>query len=145
MFAIIVVLTLLITAHGNVIVNRTDLLCSGHPYYNVSLTAYYPDFASDDEHDYLDMRGKKLRTLQNYLDGRDEYVTVAMDFSTHLPYGTRICVPELNEHFGKRIPLQVRDFGANLRGSEFTRLDICVRNEGDSYDNAVNRLVTVYV
>ncbi|XP_016842409.1 uncharacterized protein LOC100119572 [Nasonia vitripennis] len=124
--------------------SHSDLSCTGRPHYNATLTAYYPDFTSDAESDYLDSRGKKLRNLQDFLDGRAEYVTVAMEELPRLSYGSVVCVPELNQHFGRRIPLQVRDHGMNLDGKGFTRLDICVRTEADSYDNAVNRLVTIY-
>lgn len=43
---------------------RPNLGCSGRPHYNTTLTAYYPDFTSDDESDYLDCQGNKLRSLQ---------------------------------------------------------------------------------
>ncbi|KAJ8682811.1 hypothetical protein QAD02_018603 [Eretmocerus hayati] len=123
---------------------RSDLACFGRAHHNVTLTAYYPDFSSDNESDFSDSMGKKLRTLQDFLDGRGEYVTVAMDDMPNLPYGSIICVPELNEHFGRAIPLQVRDYGVNVARMGYSRLDVCVRSEADSYDNAVNRLVTVY-
>uniref|UniRef100_A0ABD2X2L8 Uncharacterized protein n=1 Tax=Trichogramma kaykai TaxID=54128 RepID=A0ABD2X2L8_9HYME len=123
---------------------RPDLSCVGRPHANVTLTAYYPDFMSEDESDYLDSRGKKLRTLQEFLDGRASFVTVAMDEVFRLKYGSVVCIPELNEHFGKMIPLQVRDHGPNLIGKGYSRLDICVRSEADSYDTAVNRMVTLY-
>lgn len=42
----------------------SDLACTGRPHYNATLTAYYPDFSSDVESDYLDSRGKKLKNLQ---------------------------------------------------------------------------------
>ncbi|XP_011300884.1 uncharacterized protein [Fopius arisanus] len=125
--------------------NRTDLKCVGRPHYNVSLTAYFPDYESDNENDYLDVRGKKLRNLQDFIDGRSEYVTAAMDMIPEVPYGTHLCIPELNEHFGRQIHIQVRDYGGNLKDQGFSQVDICVRSESDSYDNAVNRLVTVYV
>ncbi|KAL2711958.1 hypothetical protein V1478_018193, partial [Vespula squamosa] len=125
--------------------NRTDFKCSGRSYYNVTLTAYYPDYTSDDEIDYLDIKGKKLKTLQDYIDGRETYVSASMDMiGTDLKYGSNLCIPELNEHFGRRIPLQVRDFDSNIKGRKFTRVDICVRTDIDSYDKAVNRLVTLY-
>ncbi|XP_008558615.1 uncharacterized protein LOC103579089 [Microplitis demolitor] len=121
------------------------LKCVGCPYYNVSLTAYYPDYASDDSSDYLDMRGKKLKTLQDFLDGRDEYVTAAMDKNPEIPYGTRVCIPELNQHFKQYIPIQVRDYSPDLEGEGHSSVDICVRSESDSYDFAVNRMVTLYI
>lgn len=83
--------------------------------------------------------------FQNYIDGRAEFVTVAVDEKLDIGYGSVLCVPELNEHFGRKIPLHVRDHGSNLRGLGLSRLDICVRSEEDSYDDAVNRIVTVYV
>ncbi|XP_012282591.1 uncharacterized protein LOC105700904 isoform X2 [Orussus abietinus] len=144
----LIAISLLLVALGQAdvnVVNGMDLKCTGRPRYNVSLTAYYPIYDSPNSSDYLDIRGKKLRSLQDYIDGRGEYVTGAMDSSLNLVYGTPICIPELNEHFGRQIPIQVRDRGSNLDGKEFSRLDICVRSEVDSYDNCVNRLVTVYM
>lgn len=44
---------------------------------------------------------------QDYIDGRAEYVTVGMDSLPEIVYGTRLCSPELNEHYGMQIPLQV--------------------------------------
>ncbi|XP_066603433.1 uncharacterized protein [Prorops nasuta] len=124
--------------------NRSDLSCSGKPHYNVTLAAYSPDYDSDDESEYQDFKRKKLRTLQEFIDGRAKYVTVAMDLSA-LPYGSPICIPELNEHFGRRINLQARDYDWSFNKTGFSRLDICVRSVMDTYDKAVNRAVTIYV
>ncbi|XP_050591761.1 uncharacterized protein LOC126922854 isoform X2 [Bombus affinis] len=85
----------------------TELSCGGRAYYNVTLAAYYPVFDSDNEFDYLDARTRKLRNLQDYLDGRAEFVTVSMDLDSGIPYGTKLCIPELNEKFLRPIPLQV--------------------------------------
>jgi hypothetical protein len=38
----------------------------------------------------------------------------------------------------------MRDYDINLKGKGYSRVDVCVRTEADSYDNAVNRHVTVY-
>lgn len=73
----------------------------------MTLTAYYPVFDSDNESDYLDVKMKKLRTLQDFLDGRTEFVTVSMDLDSGIPYGTKLCIPELNAKFLRQIPLQV--------------------------------------
>ncbi|CAL1680428.1 unnamed protein product [Lasius platythorax] len=130
--------------------NRSDLKCAGHAFHNVSLSAYYPVFWTNDKRNHLDDRGKMLNTLQDYLDGRTHYVTVAGNLRSGIPYGTKICIEELNERFGKQIPLQIRDqvdYG-NERddvASYFSRLEICVRTEEDTYDTYVNDLVTVYV
>ncbi|XP_043258706.1 uncharacterized protein LOC122400961 [Colletes gigas] len=129
--------------------NRSDFNCSGRAYHNVFMTAYYPDYSSDDEFDYLDARMKKLRNLQDFLDGRTEFVTVSMDLDSGIPYGTKLCIPELNAKFNRQIPLQARDksqYGdVETKSPDFSHVDICVRTEEDTYDNSVNGLVTLYV
>ncbi|CAK9812962.1 hypothetical protein ANTPLA_LOCUS7612 [Anthophora plagiata] len=129
--------------------NRTDLSCSGRVYYNVTLAAYYPNFDSDDVSDYLDVKMKKLRTLQDFLDGRGEFVTVSMDLDGGIPYGTKLCIPDLNEKFQRQIPLQARDRShyddVETKSPDFSHVDICVRTEEDTYDNSVNGIVTLYV
>lgn len=104
------------------------------------MAAYFPDF---EEEEYIDKNGKKLRNLQDYVDNRDSYVTLSMDENLHIPYGTPVCIPELNKHFGHRIRIEVRDTSDELTGMGYTRADICVRSEVDSYDKTVNREVTL--
>ncbi|KAG5868505.1 hypothetical protein JTB14_001724 [Gonioctena quinquepunctata] len=124
--------------------NEISLKCHGTTFKNVTLTAYYPDYTNQDhEQGYQDNQGQKLRTLQDYVDNRAEFVTLAMDSKLGMPYGTKVCIPELNEHFGHRILLEFRDSSYDLKGSGFARADICVRTEIDSYDGTVNRVVTL--
>lgn len=85
----------------------------------------------------------RLFFFQEYIDNRAEFVTLAMDENLKIPYGTRVCIPELNKHFGHRIILEVRDSSFDLKGSSYSRADICVRTEIDSYDEVVNRFVTL--
>ncbi|KAG6800338.1 hypothetical protein HZU73_04334 [Apis mellifera caucasica] len=129
--------------------SKTDLECTGRVHYNVTLTAYYPVFDSDNESDYLDVKMKKLRTLQDFLDGRTEFVTVSMDLDSGIPYGTKLCIPELNAKFLRQIPLQARDRShyndVKTNSPDFSHVDICVRTEEDTYDNSVNGIVTLYV
>ena len=129
--------------------NRSDFNCSGRAYHNVTMTAYYPDFNSDNESDYLDARMKKLRNLQDFLDGRNAFVTVSMDLDSGIPYGTKVCIPELNAKLQRQIPLQVRDRShyddVKSKLPDFSHVDICVRTEEDTYDNSVNGIVTIYV
>lgn len=66
-----------------------------------------------------------------------------MDPDLEIPYKTSVCIPELNRHFGHRIRIQVRDSSSDLQGTGYTRADICVRSEIDSYDIHVNRQVTL--
>ncbi|XP_030761304.1 uncharacterized protein LOC115886346 [Sitophilus oryzae] len=124
--------------------NDLDFNCRGKTFKNVTLTAYYPDYTNqDNEFGFQDKKGRKLRTLQDYLDGRNDYVTLGMDEQLGMPYGTKVCIPELNKHFGHRIRLEVRDSSFDLYGLGYSRADICVRTEIDSYDTIVNRQVTL--
>ncbi|KAL6261559.1 hypothetical protein P5V15_006646 [Pogonomyrmex californicus] len=128
--------------------NRTDLKCVGHAFHNVSLSAYYPVFGTDDKRNHLDDRGKMLNTLQDYLDGRVPYVTVAGNLRSGIPYGTKVCIERLNEQFGKQIHLQIRDqvdCENNDTALDFSKLEICVRTEEDTYDIYLNNLVTIYI
>ncbi|XP_076643443.1 uncharacterized protein LOC143353763 [Halictus rubicundus] len=129
--------------------NRPDLNCSGRVHKNVTMTAYFPDFSSDDEFDHVDVNMKKLRTLQDFLDGRAEFVTASMDLESGIPYGTKVCIPELNAKFDRQIPLQARDrthySDGKAKSPDFSHIDICVRTEEDTYDNSVNGVVTLYV
>lgn len=64
-----------------------------------------------------------------------------MDKNLNIPYGTPVCIPELNQHFGHRIRIQVRDTSSDLTDTGYSRADICVRSESDSYDVNFNRNV----
>lgn len=66
-----------------------------------------------------------------------------MDEKLQIPYGTNVCIPQLNQHFGHRIRIQVRDTSSDLTGTGYTRADICVRSETDSYDIILNEVVTL--
>ncbi|CAG9856217.1 unnamed protein product [Phyllotreta striolata] len=124
--------------------NEITLKCKGKTFRNVTLTAYYPDYSDQDhEFGYQDKKGQKLRTLQDYIDNRAEYVTLSMDDSLGIPYATKVCIPELNSHFGHRILLEVRDSSPDTAGTGYTRAEICARTEVDSYDRTVNRIVTL--
>ncbi|GJQ71266.1 hypothetical protein Trydic_g11005 [Trypoxylus dichotomus] len=105
--------------------NEINLECRGRSYKNVTLTAYFPSYDEDYEEGLLDMNGQPLRTLQDFLDDRNQYVTLAMDKKLRIPYGTPVCIPELNQHFGHRIRIQVRDTSSELTGTGFSRADIC--------------------
>lgn len=61
-----------------------------------------------------------------------------MDEDLKIPYGTLICIPQLNDHYRRRIVLQVRDTASNVKRQGYRRVDICVRSEADSYDHIVN-------
>jgi 3D (Asp-Asp-Asp) domain-containing protein len=74
-----------------------------------------------------DRCGRPLRTLEDYLKGNAEFVSLAMDRST-LEYGTLVRIPEIEKYFGlsQPIPFKVVDTGSAFIGKGFSRFDICV-------------------
>lgn len=74
-----------------------------------------------------DRCGRPLRTLDDYLNGRAEYVSVAMDRMA-LQYGTLIRIPEIEKRFNLNfpIPFKIVDTGSAFIGKGLSRLDICV-------------------
>ncbi len=106
-------------------------------------TGYYPD-ASPLEGGFVDRKGKPLRTLQAYLEGTADYVSVAMD-SIPFAYGTRLRIRELEAKHGKPITFRVVDTGGAFRNKGTTRMDICTANEKASLDPTINGKLTVDV
>jgi len=99
-------------------------------------TGYYPD-SSRMEGGYRDMRGARLRTLQQFLDGDAAYVAVAMD--THVfHYGQRLRIKELDQKYGRSIVFRVVDTGGAFRGKGRSRMDICTQNRSASLDPTIN-------
>ena len=109
----------------------------------VKSTAYYPD-ASPMEGGFNDRKGRKLRTIQQFLDGEADYVSVAMDLKQY-PYGQDVCFPELNAHYGKPILFRVVDTGGAFYGKGKTRVDICVKDKKQSYEKQFNGTLTLTV
>ncbi|XP_017299481.1 uncharacterized protein LOC103508984 isoform X1 [Diaphorina citri] len=122
-----------------------DLECGPGQIYNTSASAYYPDYQSALTRDFVDEKGKKLRSLQEYLDGRSSYVTVAMDAGLGIAYGTPLCIPQLNIHYGRYINLEVRDTSPDIFGCGYACVEIAVRTEADSYDRILNKELLMVV
>uniref|UniRef100_A0A8D9ESF4 Uncharacterized protein n=1 Tax=Cacopsylla melanoneura TaxID=428564 RepID=A0A8D9ESF4_9HEMI len=122
-----------------------DLECGPGQTYNTSASAYYPDYQSAHPRDFVDEKGKKLRSLQEYLDMRSTYVTVSMDASLGIPYATPLCIPELNAHYGRYVNLEVRDTNPDIFGCGYGCVEIAVRTEADSYDRILNKELTLVV
>ncbi|KAJ8302650.1 hypothetical protein KUTeg_019046 [Tegillarca granosa] len=122
--------------------NQTDNCDVGSHYYNSVGTAYYP---SNDpiEGGFVDMRGAPLKTLQDFLEGKASYVSVAMDNHAGIAYGTHICIPQLNKKYQKVIDFRVVDTGSAFMGKYFSRIDICVRTRHDSFDDTINNQLTL--
>jgi 3D (Asp-Asp-Asp) domain-containing protein len=104
-------------------------------------TGYYPD-ASPLEGGFVDRRGKPLRTLQQYLAGNADYVSVAMD-SKAFPYGTKLRIHELERKYGRTIEFRVVDTGGAFKGKWTSRIDICTANERASLDSTINGTLTI--
>lgn len=117
--------------------------CCAGKVFRTRATGYYPA-ADRMEGGHVDRRGKKLRTLQDFVDGRATYVSVAMD-SRALPYGRAICIPALNESYGKAIDFRVVDTGGAFKNKGTTRLDICTRSRSDAFKKNVNRKLEIVV
>jgi hypothetical protein len=104
-------------------------------------TGYYPD-ASPLEGGFVDRRDQPLRTLQDFLSGKANYVSVAMD-SKAFPYGTRLRIPELEAKYGRKIEFRVVDTGGAFVGKGTSRIDICTANQQASLDATINGPLTL--
>jgi 3D (Asp-Asp-Asp) domain-containing protein len=87
-------------------------------------SGYYP-YANAMEGGFNDRMGKKLATLQDFLQGKTTYVSVAMDKKLHIPYGAKLTIPELEKRYGRTIEFRVVDTGDAFTDKGFTRIDIC--------------------
>jgi 3D (Asp-Asp-Asp) domain-containing protein len=99
-------------------------------------TGYYPDNSAL-EGGFVDRRGKKLHTLQQFLAGQADYVSVAMD-TRAFNYGQRLKIRELETKYGKSIVFRVVDTGGAFTGKGRTRIDICTANNRASLDPTIN-------
>ena len=106
-------------------------------------TGYYPD-DSPMEGGFVDRQGARLRTLQDYLAGRAEYVSVAMDTSA-FRYGQKLRIKEFEARYGRNIEFRVVDTGGAFQGRGRSRIDICVKNASASVDATVNSMLTIAV
>lgn len=104
-------------------------------------TGYYPD-ASPMEGGFVDRKGAKLNTLQDFLNGKVPYVSVAMD-SKAFPYGTKLRIPELEAKYGKQIEFRVVDTGGAFKGKGTSRIDVCTANQRASLDATINGPLTL--
>lgn len=105
-------------------------------------TGYYPD-ASLLEGGFNDRCGKPLRTLQGFLKGEAEYVSVAMDENLNIPYGTKVTIPEIEASYMMPIEFRVVDTGSAFTGQGYSRIDICTADWSSSLDPAINRILTL--
>jgi 3D (Asp-Asp-Asp) domain-containing protein len=106
-------------------------------------TGYYPD-SSALEGGFNDRLGKPLRTLQDYLAGRADYVSVAMD-TRAFKYGTHLRIRQLEAKYGRAIDFRVVDTGGAFVGKGTSRIDICTKSYRDSLDPTINGMLDIDV
>lgn len=128
---------------GQDIAEKTVTRCCPGKAYRARTTAYYPD-KTKMEGGFHDRRGKPLHTLQDFLEGKADYVSVAMDKKA-FPYGTKVCLPELEEQYSRAIPFRVVDTGGAFKSKGVSRIDICVRDRKSAIKKEVNRQATLVV
>jgi 3D (Asp-Asp-Asp) domain-containing protein len=104
-------------------------------------TGYYPS-GSALEGGFVDRKGVKLRTLQQFLAGQADYVSVAMD-SSAFAYGQHLRIKELEAKYGRAIDFRVVDTGGAFRGRGRSRIDICVASQSASLSPSVNGTIHI--
>jgi hypothetical protein len=109
-------------------------------------TGYYPDNSAM-EGGYNDMKGNKLNTLQDFLQGKAPYVSIALDKNLYaqgkVKYGDVLRIPELERKYGKVILFKAVDTGGAFTNKGFSRVDICTGSAKDSQDPIVNGNLTL--
>ena len=110
--------------------------------YTAQGSGYYPA-SSKMEGGFKDRRGKKLHTLQDFLAGSADFVSVAMDSNLAIDYGAKLHIPEIEKKYGKKIEFRVVDTGGDFKNKGFTRIDICVKNRGASLEATINGTLTL--
>lgn len=73
------------------------------------------------------------------------YVSCAMDLDA-FPYGTVLCIPEIEEYYTREIQFRCVDTGGafNKPGMRWLGgIDICVRTERDSFHPLLNQILYV--
>ena len=111
--------------------------------FQAKATGYFPDNSAI-EGGFVDRKGARLRTLQGYLSGADEYVSLAMDTNA-FPYGQKLRIQEFEAKYGREIEFRVVDTGGAFRGRGRSRVDVCVADRQASLDATVNGMLTITV
>ena len=118
---------------------------------STKLTGYYPDDSAL-EGGFKDRYGHPLNTLQDFLDGKVPYVSVALDYKNDMNkyMKTYFCIPELEKNYKKEMTKDVRkkyknhilfkavDTGNAFLNKKFKKMDICVKDKKASYDIRLN-------
>jgi hypothetical protein len=113
-------------------------------------TGYYPS-NSKMEGGFNDRKGNKLATLQDYLEGKSKYVSVAMDKNQKIPYGKGVHIKELDAKYAEQlkamgkehIDFRVTDTGGAFTDKGTSRIDIATRDRQHSLDKTINGPLTL--
>ena len=119
----------------------TDSALSSGSTFTSRGTGYYPS-NSGVEGGFVDRKGNKLRTLQQFLAGSADYVSVAMDVNA-FGYGQHLRIKELDAKYGREIDFRVVDTGGAFKNKGRTRMDICTANARAAGDATINGKLTV--
>lgn len=120
---------------------ETDSALSSGDTFTAKGTGYYPS-SSAMEGGFVDRKGAKLRTLQQFLAGKAEYVSVAMDTKA-FGYGQHLRIKELEAKYDRTIDFRVVDTGGAFKGKGRTRIDVCTGSAKDSVDSTINGKLTI--
>ncbi len=109
-------------------------------------TGYYPANTKM-EGGFKDKIGKPLRTLQDFLDGKASYVSIALDKNLYksgkIKYGDTFRIPELEAKYGRKIIFKAVDTGGAFTNKGFSRVDVCTRSKTHSLDPTINGKLTL--
>jgi hypothetical protein len=116
-------------------------------------TGYIPSSSNTKrEGGKLDRQDQPVHTLQDFLSGKSDTVTVAMDKKA-APYDTKLQIKELDQKYAAQlqklgkdhIDFRVRDTGGDFKGTGTSRMDIAVDNWTQSQDTTLNGQLTATV
>ncbi|GEM_PF-2598555 len=113
-------------------------------------TGYYPANNAM-EGGFNDRHGRPLRTLQDFLAGRSDYVSVAMDKNAGIADRQLLHIPELDHRYREQldrmglahIPFRVVDTGGAFTNRGYGRIDICTADRRAAGEATINGPLTV--
>ena len=109
-------------------------------------TGYYPH---DDpqEGGFVDKQKTPLATLQDYLEGKVSYVSIALDANLYtngkIDYGDTFRIPEIEAKYGRPIVFKAVDCGGAFLDKGYHKVDICTRTEEDTFEETINGKLTL--
>jgi hypothetical protein len=90
----------------------------------------------------LDVGGRRLATLEAFLDGDVEFVSVAVDLAAIGP-GVSLRIPALETALGQAIPLRAVHQTERTLGTGTALLEVCVSERDPRWSALLDRILTV--